>query len=271
MQFVPLLFLRGDQHQHQIRAHRKIHRLIGDDHGVEVGFQPFQPFVHHGDQVRADGVHLGVKFAANHAVSEVNQACSGVPLDFAAGFFQRFQKDDAFRLFDSLRSGGADIKNGGRAFLRLVKPLAAAREDFFNDRWKRPGFFLYLPRERFHSDRVYQFEWPELPAEPPAQGAIHIHNVFGYFRNTARRIQAHLGKPAPDELLGLVALLSFQERADQRTQPLARVLDGLAHFERSEFRLLPRAVLHGMHVEGENFFFSFAAHFFVKALAGLVA
>jgi hypothetical protein len=46
--------------------------LIGDDHGVEIGFEAFEAFVNHRDEVRADSVHLGVKFTADHTIAEVN-------------------------------------------------------------------------------------------------------------------------------------------------------------------------------------------------------
>ena len=59
--------------------------------------------MNHGDEVGADGVHLGVKFAAEHAVAEVDQAGAGISLDFLAGIFQRFQKNDAGRICEFLR------------------------------------------------------------------------------------------------------------------------------------------------------------------------
>ena len=85
VQFVPLLFLRANEHQHQIGADGKIGGLIGDDHGVEIRIQPLDAFVNHGDQIGADGVHFGVKFAADHAIAEIDQAGAGIALDFAAG------------------------------------------------------------------------------------------------------------------------------------------------------------------------------------------
>src|SRR5256885_11576199 len=53
-----------------------------------------QALVQHGDQVRADGVHLGVKFAAHHAVAEIDQASAGIALHFAACIFQRFRSEE---------------------------------------------------------------------------------------------------------------------------------------------------------------------------------
>ena len=95
VQVVPLLLLRGHQEQHQVRAGGKIHGLIGDHHGVEIGAQARQAFVDHGEDVAADGVHLGVKFAAEHAVAEIDQARAGIFLDLLGALLERFQNDDA--------------------------------------------------------------------------------------------------------------------------------------------------------------------------------
>ena len=87
VQLIPLLLLSAHQNQHQVRADGKIHGLVGDDHGVEIRLQALQSLVQHGDQVRADGVHLGVKFAADHAVAEIDQAGAGITVDFAPPIF----------------------------------------------------------------------------------------------------------------------------------------------------------------------------------------
>src|SRR5262249_23598353 len=84
MKLVPFLLLRSNQHQHQVSAHGKIDRLIGNYHGVEVGFEAFQAFVNHADEIGADGVHLGVELAADDAVAEVDEASAGVAFHFPA-------------------------------------------------------------------------------------------------------------------------------------------------------------------------------------------
>jgi len=99
---------------------------FGDDHGVEVRLQPLQAFVEHGDQVGTNGVHLGVKLAANHAVAEIDKACTGIAFDFAACILERLEDDDAFGLFDFFRCGAANIENGGRS-LFLIRRIPCGR------------------------------------------------------------------------------------------------------------------------------------------------
>ncbi len=81
VQVVPLLFLRGHQDQHEVRAGGKVHALIGDDHRVELGAQARETFVDHGEEVAADGVHLRMEFAADDAFAKIDQACAGIFLD----------------------------------------------------------------------------------------------------------------------------------------------------------------------------------------------
>ncbi len=271
MQFVPLLLLGSHQDQHQICADGEIHRLVGDDHGVEICLQSFQALVEHRDQVRTDGVHLGVKFAAHHAVAEIDQARSGIALDFAAGIFQRLENDDAFRLFDFFRCAAANIEKDRGTFFRFVKPFPPARQNFLDNRWKCSPFFLHLSREGLDANRIDDLERTEFPGEAPAHRAVNVDHVIGNLRHTTRGVQTHFRKGAPQKLLSFVTLLPFQHGTHQRAQPLPCVLDGFAHFERGKLRLLPRAVFHGVHIEGQNFLFAFALHLLVKTLASLVA
>src|SRR5713101_5677411 len=96
----------------------------------------------HGDQVRADGVHLGVKLATHNAFAKIDQARTGIALDFATRLLQRFENDDALWLFDFFRYSAADIENGRRTFLRFVKSLAPAREHLFDDGRQRASLLL---------------------------------------------------------------------------------------------------------------------------------
>ncbi len=72
-------------------------------------------------------------------------------------------------------------------------------------------------------------------------------------------------------MLRFVAFLSFKYRAYQSAQSLTRVLNCFSHFERSEFRLLPWPIFHGVDVQRQDFFFALAFHFLVESLAGFVA
>ena len=71
-QFVPLLFLRGEQDHHQIRADGKILALVADDHGIEIRLEFREARAQHVHDVVADRVRFAVKFAAEHAVAEVD-------------------------------------------------------------------------------------------------------------------------------------------------------------------------------------------------------
>ena len=158
------------------------------------------------------------------------------------------------------------------ALRRLVERFLPGGKQIRDERRQRVAFFFQLPRHGLDADGVPRLERPQLPAKSPAHGAVHVHDRVRNFRNAARGIQAHAGDHAPDKFLRLVAFFSFERRAGQHAQPLARVLDGLARFDGSEARLLLRAIFHFHGIEREDF--GFAAGFFhalVKAAARLVA
>src|SRR5258707_12999783 len=207
-----------------------------------------------------------MKFTTHHAVSQIEQARAGIAFHFAARIFQRLENNHALRLFHRPCDAALPVKNRRFAFFRFVEPLPAARQNFLYNRRQRSPFFLHLRRKNLHAESVHLLKRPHLPAESPAHRAVYILQVIRNLRNAPRGVQTRFGKSAPEELLRLVALLPFEHRSNQRAKPLARILDRFPSLERSEFRFLPRAVHHGVHVERQNFFFFLALHFLVKTL-----
>jgi len=73
--------------------------------------------MHHGGDVAADGVHLGMKFAAEDAVAQVDEAGAGVGGDFPGLVLERFQDEDAGRfvttILDNLRRAVAHAAEAG--------------------------------------------------------------------------------------------------------------------------------------------------------------
>ena len=191
MQFIPLLLLRAHQHQHQIRAHGKIHRLVRDHHGVEIGLQPLQSLVNHANQIRANGVHLGVKFATHHAIAQINQAGARIPLHFAARFLQRLQDDHTARLGNRPWLP-ADIKNRRHTLDALVKSGAPSSLHPLDQERHRSTLLLHLRGKLLHPNRVHHFERPQLPAKSPAHRAVHFRNAVGNLRHAPRRVQTSL-------------------------------------------------------------------------------
>ena len=271
VELVPLLFLCGDEDEHEIGANGKIDGLIGDDHRIEICFQAFKAFVNHGDEVCADGVHLGVKFAADDAVAEVDEARAGVAFNFFSGVFERFQNDDAARLFNFPGAGSGEIENGGSSLFRFVKTFAAGGENFFDEYGDGAILFFELSDEISDAERVNDFERAEFPAEAPAHGAVDVGDIVGNFRDAAGSVRAGFGERAPEELLGFVDLLAFENGSNEGAKAFARVVNGFAGFERGEFCFLAGTVFERVDVEGENFFFAGPFYFFVKALTGFVA
>ena len=107
MKVVPLLLLRGDEEQHQIGADGKVRAPGWRRPWRRNRSQALHAGLDHGGDVVADGIHLGVKFAAEHAVAKVDEAGAGIFGDFARAVLERFQDDDAWRLGNFRESAAA--------------------------------------------------------------------------------------------------------------------------------------------------------------------
>ena len=88
LDLVPLLFLDGEEQLHEVRADGEVGRVAGDDEGGEVGDRLGRRLERLGDEgndVAAQGVHLGVQLDGGDAVAKIDQRGSGVLLDHAVG------------------------------------------------------------------------------------------------------------------------------------------------------------------------------------------
>src|SRR6202030_4054361 len=115
VEVVPFLLLGSDEQEHQVGAHGKIHGLVGDDHGLEISTEALEAGVQHGGDVAADGVHLGVKFAAEDAIAQVDEAGAGIRGDFPGLVLERFEDDDAGRLARFGEGAGGQVEDGNFA------------------------------------------------------------------------------------------------------------------------------------------------------------
>ena len=61
VELVPVLFLRFEQHEHQVRAGGEVQPLVADDQRGEVAFRLANACLQHLDRVAADRVHLRVE------------------------------------------------------------------------------------------------------------------------------------------------------------------------------------------------------------------
>ena len=104
-------------------------------------------------------------------------------------------------------------------------------------------------------------EGPLPPAVAPLHGAIHGGDVVGDLRDHRSRVEGGPGEHPPQELRGLV--VACQDRA-RRAAGIGLVGGRL---QRGQLRLLPRPVLEGLPVEGEDV----VAHLLVEARARLLA
>ena len=117
--FVPLLFLDGEEELHEVGADGEVGGVAGDDEGVEVATASvagLRVWVM-SDDVAAEGVHLGVELDGGDAVAEVDEGGAGVLFDDAVRLLDGGEGGDARRLRDGLVGAGVSRRTaaGGRA------------------------------------------------------------------------------------------------------------------------------------------------------------
>ena len=95
LQLVPLLFLRGQEDEHEVGAGGELLALVADHEGVEVRPPLLDRSLQHGERIGAEGVHLGVELDEPTAVAQVDQAGPGVLLANGARLLERGQIDHA--------------------------------------------------------------------------------------------------------------------------------------------------------------------------------
>ena len=143
--------------------------------------------------VAADGVHLGVEFAAQHAVAQVDQARAGI---FSAPrrvrSFSDFKNDDSRGLFDRLCRARCQIEIARVSLLRSCKKISRVtpalshqRRHFFPSRSRRF-------RHALHADRVPYFERPQLPAQIPSAWRDPHPRCYRRFPESRRAAYRHV-------------------------------------------------------------------------------
>ena len=132
-------------------------------------------------------------------------------------------------------------------------------------------FALDRLRHPLDANRVPHLERAEFPCESPAHGAVHVDNAVGDFRNAARGVQAGLAEAIPEEAARFVAALAFERGRGQHANPLARVFDRLARFDRAELAFSRGAILHLLPVERKDFRVAALLDALVESAARLLA
>src|SRR5437660_6634466 len=147
----------------------------------------------------------------------------------------------------------------------MVEGLLAGREALFGQRRDRALLLLPLLRDLLDSDGVPELEDSALPVEAPLHGVVDRDDIVRYFGDAIGGVVKGIAEDFSVELAGAVG------RLEEHGDPLAGVLYVLCHFERRELRLLPRAVLETLEVEGQDLALVSALDPLVEALPGLFA
>ena len=188
---VPVAFLRLEQQKHQVRADRKVRRVVADHERREVRRGFLDAREQHLARVGADRVHLRVELDRQHAVAEVDEARAGILADDLLAVLCRLEKLQIW-------IAGLNAALKGRRHIRE-------------------------PRHIRSPNRLRDFERTELPPEAPLHRAVHIvGRVRDVGRNTLRVLDCRPEGRA-QKRANLVV------RVGERSNPLADVGKYLPH------------------------------------------
>src|SRR5581483_1880700 len=107
---LPFALPGSHQHQQQIRARRKVRRLIADDQGAELAGSLLNGVAQHFNDAFIYGVHLGMELKAGHTVTQINQSCRAVISYHFVASFKRRERDDALRSGYGLIAIGLEVE-----------------------------------------------------------------------------------------------------------------------------------------------------------------
>ena len=131
------------------------------------------------NDVRAEGVHLGVELDAGNAVAKINQGCAGILLNHAVGFFCHRHRPNAPRDFNRFPVPSSQFPvgaAGGSLRVVFVPGLLTRREESLDIRGDGTAFFSHALNGSFNTSGVPQFKRTEFPVETKAHGAVDFDN-----------------------------------------------------------------------------------------------
>ena len=211
---VPLFFLNGHEEEHEIGADGEILGVVGDDEGFEgvAGASGLEGLEDEGDNVGAEGVHLGVEFDAGDAIAEVDQGCAGIFLDHTVGFLGDSHRPDSggnFHWFPVLGSQFPVTLSRGSFGVVLIPSLFSGGEEFFDVGGDGAAFLFHAGYGRFNAGGIPELEGAEFPVEAEVHGAVDFDDGVGDFGNAIGGVGPEIGKRGPEESGGLVGLFGL--------------------------------------------------------------
>ena len=187
--FVPVLLLRFEEQQHDVRAGGEVLAFVADDERGKIRRGLFQPGVQHLDSVAADRVHLRVEFDAQHAVAEIDKAGARVlPDDTRAVLcgFEQLQIGCGWRDFSNATLDR--LVQLERAELPSEPPPHDAIDIVGRVRDLRSDLLRVF--ERWLQRRAQEFADPVLSVVERANALAQIRNGSGGFERAELRGRA---------------------------------------------------------------------------------
>ncbi|EKD34620.1 MAG: hypothetical protein ACD_75C02258G0002 [uncultured bacterium] len=194
-------FGQGHGHHHEIGADREVDALVGDDQAHAFLFRPLDRLMGHGQDVAADGVHLGMELEAEDAVAKVNDRAVGILLHHLAGLLEDLETN--LTRLDRHRNVGFTQQIVVFFFALLVEAVEGLYA--LQGLGHLDAVFFRPFNEILYADGIEHLERTDLPVEAPAHGVVDIDDVIGDFWDAVHGIDEGVADGLPGELGALVA------------------------------------------------------------------
>ena len=212
-----------------------------------------------------------MKFEAQYAIAQVDQACALIRAQFLALRFQVGQRDGiGVSRKRPVRLRAQVVVTDLATVLILIERRVAAGQHLLDPRRDGGTVIFYALHGSGHAERIPDFKRAQLPLEAPLHGVINLEKLIRDFGHAPRGIRHAERERMPQELAGAVLGI------DEHFQALAQWFDvfGLANRFKAHFG--GRLVFERVQVECPELARSlrhaaFALHLLVETLARLVA
>ena len=149
-------------------------------------------------------IQLGMKFKAENAVIQVDQAGRFGSLDNLSFGLHSCQRNNVFADHPFFIAFRYKIIVKHRAVFRFVKRGVPGFQHLLDFLRYLKSIFLHAFDSGCQTDGIPGFKRPHLQIEAPLHGIVDIHNGIGNFRNPVGRIDQIIGNCFPGKIGTLV-------------------------------------------------------------------
>ena len=237
IQFVVILFNGHHENHSDIGASREILTGIGYNETFVGLLGNVNSFIQAFDNAAANGIHFGVEFEVQNAMTKVNQSSICV---FPNHIFitQSIQVHFVFRTWNYLVGLRRNVEKITFSAFKLVESGDSFVAHGVNPIGQFFAFFLRNFDSRFNADGIPHFKRTQFPSKTSAHGIVDFVEFIRDFWNAMRNISKQ------SSACFTIKCARFVHAVEEHFHTLTQIFNGLGHFQSWEFHLLLGFIFH---------------------------